>query len=475
MKNCYRKRGATSMAPRLQPVEPMRSPRWFVACALMSVSACAGRYRTEPVGPVGYGTAFVQPRTEPRGPDATEERPPWATGGGVQLAKGSYELALAFDIPRAQIVDWTVTCPGVELSGSAGEPFATYRTRRIGELRAARGEPENARVASLSSIGLFAVHTEAISDAVATPDVDLPPGDVGAARLATMVRVTTSGPGVCALTSTADDATVVGTFQVRRIDDAQLAPHTTAVEVGGRAHTLLVTNNAEADVQRANAEQARERAQLEAEAQRRVAAEQLHAEEVRAIEARSRTTVDLEQRRLDIALRAREDLRRRWQAWGAIPRPPMPELLAEVAGEPPFPGAVWTPGAWVWMNGRWTWRAGYWSEPDVFDGGDGGEVMVGIETGMDFGFDGGRPVRPEVVDHRRGNRKIRDHRDGDSRDGIVRDHRDYQTSSKPEPTVRDHRNSREQDTKSTVRDHRDDKDDKKDDDRGGNVRDHRRR
>ena len=55
------------------------------------------------------------------------------------------------------------------------------------------------------------------------------------------------------------------------------------------------------------------------------------------------------------------------------------------------------------------------------------------------------------------------------------------SSSKPEPTVRDHRNNaREEMPKSTIHDHRDSKSDKskdddKDDDRSGNVRDHRRR
>jgi len=486
MKKCYRKRGATSMAPRLQPVEAMRFPRWFVACALMSVSACAGRYRTEPVGSVGHGTAFVQPRTVQLGPDTGEARPPWATGGGIQLAKGSYELAMTFDIPRAQVVEWTVSCPGVALSGITGESFAQYRARRIAELRAARGDHEDARVASLSlvagvamPIGHLAIHSDASSEP-SRPDVDLPPGDVGAGRLATTVRVTTGAAGVCALTAIADDASVVGTFDATRIHDAgrvQTTTHASAIEIRDRAQTQLVTFDAEAQVRRANAEQAAVRARLEAEAQRRVVADQQHAEEQRALAARPHYTVDLEQRRLDIALRAREDLRRRWQAWGAIPRPPMPALLAEEPGEPPFPGAIWNPGAWVWVNGRWTWRAGYWSEPDVFDGGGNSELMVGVETGLDFGFDSGRPVRPEVVDHRKGTNKIRDHRDGNSREGTVRDHRDYSSSgsSKSDDKVRDHRNSREQESRSTVRDHRDDKDDKKDDDRAGNVRDHRRR
>src|SRR5687768_13507778 len=105
----------------------MRAPRVFVAFALMSVSACAGRQQT---GLVGQGTAFVQPRSQDANTDTTGVHPPWAIGGGMQLAQGSYELALWFDIPRAQVVDWTVTCPGVEVAGTAGESFVQYRARR---------------------------------------------------------------------------------------------------------------------------------------------------------------------------------------------------------------------------------------------------------------------------------------------------------------------------------------------------------
>ena len=86
----------------------------MVVIALMSVSACAARQQT---GLVGQGTAFVQPRDAEASQEPATAHPPWAIGGGMQLARGSYELALWFDIPRAQVVDWTVTCPGVEVTG----------------------------------------------------------------------------------------------------------------------------------------------------------------------------------------------------------------------------------------------------------------------------------------------------------------------------------------------------------------------
>ncbi|MDB4962947.1 MAG: hypothetical protein JWP01_2946 [Myxococcales bacterium] len=173
-------------------------------------------------------------------------------------------------------------------------------------------------------------------------------------------------------------------------------------------------------------------------------------------------TIDLQQYRLDLALQARDLLRKRWLAWGAIPRPPMPALLAEIAGEPPFPGAVWTPGRWVWTHGRWEWRRGSWSDPDVFLD---AEVFVGADIGT------GIDAHDETLrDHRRRER-IRDHRDDDSGSSI-RDHRDRE-SSKAEPTVRDHRNNHDDTPKSTVRDHRDDK--KENDDDKSTIRDHRRR
>lgn len=458
----------------------MRTSQLLVAFALMSVSGCAARNKT---GIVGQGTAFVQPRQADASQEPATARPPWAVGGGMQLAQGSYELALWFDVPRAQVVDWTVTCPGVEVTGTAGETFAHYRARRIEELRAVSGREQVASRALAPS--------DAISDASSEDGIDLPAGDLGAGRLESTVRVMTGGAGVCAVTAMADDASVLGTYQVTRIRDPQLAQrareaqHATSIEVRGRGTAAPAPQESalvEHHLAAARA-QAEARVQLEAEARERAQLE--YAAQIRAQQdaevAHARVVVDPEQRRLDLATRARDDLRRRWMAWGAIPRPPMPALLAEVAGEPPYPGAVWTPGRWEWLSGRWTWRAGSWSDPDVFDGGaDGGDLLVGLETGMELeiGEGGERRGRPRIVDHRNGPR-IRDHRNGlDDSGPTVRDHRDRDSSSsKPEPTVRDHRNNaREEMPKSTIHDHRDSKkDDDKDDDRSGNVRDHRRR
>jgi hypothetical protein len=173
---------------------------------------------------------------------------------------------------------------------------------------------------------------------------------------------------------------------------------------------------------------------------------------------------DHEQRRLDIALDARDRLRERFVAWGAVPRPPMPALLDEEPGDPPFPGAIWTAGKWVWNDGRWEWRAGFWSDPDVFTG-----VMVGY--GNDVELSGGELETESLRDHRNGNNdQVRDHRDGKSfGSDNVRDHRD---DKKPEPTVRDHRRD-EIPASPLARDHRDDKKKDDDDDNDRQIRDHR--
>lgn len=155
--------------------------------------------------------------------------------------------------------------------------------------------------------------------------------------------------------------------------------------------------------------------------------------------------VDLEQYRLDLAHQAREQLRARWLARGAIPRPPMPPLLAEEPGEPPFPQAIWVRGTWEWSLGRWRWRPGYWTEPDVFVAYDDPgipDLAIGGAIGAGFSF-GLTDDLPAVRDHRGGNGRnyptVRDHRD---RYPAVRDHRDRY------PAVRDHRKGKSKDKSS---------------------------
>ena len=188
--------------------------------------------------------------------------------------------------------------------------------------------------------------------------------------------------------------------------------------------------------------------------------------------------VDQLQARLDIALRTRAQLSYYLVHEGAVARPPMPALVAEVAGSAPYEGARWNTGVWVWANGRWEWRAGTWSDPDVFTGTD--SVAFGGESESESGIgwyaadvianllDGYGSRSPE---HRRTeHRNTSSWKSSSAPDATVRDHRtlsssSWKSSSSPDATVRDHRSESKDDSKKD--------DDKKQDFGGGRfVRDH---
>lgn len=279
----------------------MTISRLLTACALMSVSACAARYRTELVG---QGTAFVQPRGAVAGPVAPEPAAPVTLpAGGIPLPRGSYDLALWFDVPRAQVIEWTLSCAGATVNGSLGESFDAYRARRIAELRVQR-DHERQQVASVTSavVGSFApavrttgyvetpvgtarvegqaqVDPGAVGGAVATAaiddDVQLPPGDLGQGRLHSTVHVETAADGVCAVTAATDDPQVIGRYEVRRIRDLDaearirvMASTSHAVEVRKRLVANLVLSGASPEVREHRlAAEAAARAQVEARLQ----------------------------------------------------------------------------------------------------------------------------------------------------------------------------------------------------------------
>jgi hypothetical protein len=152
---------------------------------------------------------------------------------------------------------------------------------------------------------------------------------------------------------------------------------------------------------------------------------------------------------------------------GARMRPPMPAPVVEDGGAPPFSGAVWVAGQWLWIGADWQWQPGGWGDGTSFSG----DVHVDNAgwTTRDH-----RPASlptPTSVDVTPTDTwTTRDHRpEGNAGGVIVRDHR-------PEPrparesrdvVVRDHR-----DDAKDKKDKHDDKDDKKDD--KVIVRDHRR-
>lgn len=512
----------------------MRLP---IFLALVSMSACAARYRTQLVG---QGTPIIQPRSGvAEAASATLVDRPWAVGGGIQLPAGSYDVALAFDVPRAQLVDWTVTCPGVSLGGTSGESFEQFRERRTAELRAQR-QRDRETTAAAANLVLGAVTPQVrVGDATVSGQVRveagvdaepvlLPPGETGGGHLAATVHITTSGDGVCAVTAVADDTSILGSYRVTRVRDlrAEAAERerlarTVAVDARLQIKGRLLASGASVEVRAARleaiaAQRARvdaERARVEAEAQARVAiridleararatayewrqtytgylvgtchANPNRREEQRVERARiARAQVDGVQLRLDMALRARAQLSFYMLQQGAIARPPMPAMVAEVQGPLPFDGARWTAGKWAWTSGRWEWRAGYWSDPDVFTAAGGPDVWVGGEVPEAGGFyddpisnppPGYGPPSPGVRDHRthavreEGSR-IRDHRTHDGTPAPA----SWTSSSRPDATVRDHRTSSPPSGGSSSSD-KGDKDDKAKDQGGGRfVRDHR--
>lgn len=277
---------------------------------LLFAAACGGHYRTEIVG---HG----------------------ALGGSVQLASGAYDVDLAFQLPRAQVVDWSVMCGGVAVAqGAVGELFEHYRERRLAELKKARAD-EKATAAGVTSLLVGAVAPRAkAGNVTASVDpnaagavvgasiddhVELAPGDVGGGRLVARAHLTAPADGPCIVAGVADDPTVTGEFTVSRVHDLDAEAHervvvatAAAVQLRSRLSTQLVGLGADAD--------ARERRRLafEAEAQRRHLEAEARAElALRAeTERRQRIAIVVEQQR-QLAFAARARLEGVLVLWGA--------------------------------------------------------------------------------------------------------------------------------------------------------------
>jgi hypothetical protein len=298
----------------LQSVDAMRF-LWILALA----PACtAGRYRTEMVG---HGGAVVVTRGA-----AVPDEPVAAPGSGIALEKGSYQFALRFSVPRAQLVEWKVRCAGGEMGGTVGETFADYRERRLAEMR--RTAPPRAAVVVAQPAPLpppvyvrgrlrlpsplgpvqvggavrvapsappppssAPVEPAATPEPEPQPEPELAAGDVGANVYGTGAHLEVTAAGPCTVTAIADDANVDASFSVTRIRDLdaeerlrRMAVTGGAVKVRGRLAAQLVAYGAEAGRVarvRAEAEAAREAARVavqvrldgEAEARMRVEAE----------------------------------------------------------------------------------------------------------------------------------------------------------------------------------------------------------
>lgn len=460
--------------------------RGFLIATILLFACGGSRYRTELVG---HGNGVVGLRaSHPSGASGASG----ASGPGVQLPQGNYELAMRFEIPRAQLVDWRITCPGVDLDGRVGETLDAYRLRRSAELTRERDEDQQ-RGAAAASIVLGAVANANVDVQVAGgPPVPVPATDFGRGTLVASARVITSGDGVCALAVTTEDPTVRASFTITRIRDLEaedrmraIAAREVAVKTRGSLSAQLLSTGATHDPARTRAAI---RARTEAaatdtrEAYLAYLAGKCNAEPGRRArtadterqrrESRLVAYAEIAQRREQAALVARANLREQLLRWGAKPRPPMPDPKPEQPGPPPFDGAEWTAGYWAWESGAWAWEDGGWGDPAMFDDNVVGlDALGGVATGSP------RP-EPSVRDHRRIKERVRDHRDLD-------DPPAWKPEAREVSQVRDHRgNDRGHESRSTnwapsskdegakVRDHRDD-DNKKDDDDKPRVRDHR--
>ena len=392
---------------------------------------------------IGSGTAVVQAR------GSAETAPP-AT---IPVTRGAYEITLRFDVPRAQLVEWAVLCPGSVQTGVAGETFDEYRARRLAELRADR-ERERQNVAALTGavIGAVApdVHAHAsgpngtveagvsgqavghvagtaIAHAAVSDDVELAPGDVGAARLRAKTDVAFLDDGACSVTAIADDADVTATFELVRVRDL-------AAEARARQLSDPKVQARIAVQTRLRGEALHARAELIAYLTGECTAREDHREYLR-----------------EQPFVIRAALREYLIALGARVRPPRPAPLPESPGAPPYDDAEWISGEWRWTGIEWLWERGTWRDA------------------------------PVVRDHRTSDSNVRDHRDEVSvrdhrSEPVVRDHRNENVRDHRSENVRDHRSEPKQEPKQVVRDHRDDnkKDDDDKKDNAPKVRDHRR-
>lgn len=276
------------------------------------------------------GTALVTARTA-TGTEVPTSAAPGASG--MQLPRGTYEIKVWFDLPRAQLVDWKLVCPGIELAGTAGETLEAYRERRIAELRAQRdadrekvafvtdvlvGDRAKARVETPNvAVEADVAVGDTVARAVVSDDIYLAPHDTGRGTISTQIpTITTTSDGPCAIVATADDATVSARFQVTRIRDLHAEARERraeqargAIAVRTRLETRLVAVGADASArQRRLDAEARARAEAESE---RAARAQLAAYEARIrTEREARIRVEARARR-EAELRAKLELEAR--------------------------------------------------------------------------------------------------------------------------------------------------------------------
>lgn len=299
----------------------MRARYAFVIAVLSA--ACGPKLRRDVVN---QGGAAVALRGQPAAAPAT-----------IQLARGRYEIALRWDVPRSQVVDYELTCGGLPIArGQAGETFEAYRTRRIAQLRQQADQDRRAAAAVTSTVvgavapnvrvqgaatapGASATASGEVSGqaagaaagqavAQAQPEIhELPYGDVGAGHYKASAQAAFGVDVTCTLSSIADDPTVYASYQVVQVRD--LDAEARERRIAANASAQGVRRQLTAQLQVAGADPWALQKRREAEARARAEA-QAERDRVRLAAQAERDREQAERDRVRLTVQAEADLER---------------------------------------------------------------------------------------------------------------------------------------------------------------------
>jgi len=290
----------------------------LTALVAVSIAACGHNIRRDFVG---RGVAGIKPRGNPTIAIAARSLP---------VSAGTYAGDISFELPRPQLVDWNVSCPGMSVTGSLGETARDARERRRAEIV---DERQRASEVQASVATAVLAPTGATIHVRANPYVQLPAADSSFHRVSTSVDLDVSYAGTCVLTATTDDPDVAGSFELSRVRDLDAEAH--APELAAEE---IVRSSALASRHRMIEVLVADGAWLDGRARRLAVIEgECHG--------------------------VRDTLRRRLVALGAVERTPKPEPIVEDKPAKPFASATWIAGAWTWTGARWTWVKGGWRDP----------------------------------------------------------------------------------------------------------------
>jgi hypothetical protein len=292
-----------------------------------------------------------------------------AVGRAMALPRGTYDVAMTWDLPRAQVVQWTLACAGAEdgeRRGSAGQTFADYRERKLAQLRADR-ERERKNVAAATSLLVGAVAPRAQVQArspdgsatgtasvgvdanavgngvaqgvVAEAPLELAPGDVGQGRVVDNVRIVTATPGDCTVTASAEDPAVIGTFVVSRIRNLDEEARVARVQAQQGAIAMRSTVTAHLVAQGADPEARQRRLAAEATERARIAAQrEAHEAEAARIRFAAENKARIER---EAQLRVELEARRKREAAARVRMEAQVALQARIDAEAYGVRALW--------------------------------------------------------------------------------------------------------------------------------------